>query len=592
VCASCQLEFFMNNATSTSIGGEWFLSRALRAHLARPRIVLATLLIAAINLPALAGTAAIASAHPLATAAGYEILNKGGNAFDAAVAVAAALGVVEPYASGLGGGGFFLLNRASDAKRVVLDARETAPARAASGMYLDAEGKPQARPSLDGALAAGIPGTPAALALLAQKYGKLPLTASLAPAVRLARDGFAVDSRYVLAATFREGLLKADPSVARIFLDNGQVPKSGFVVRQPELAATLEAFARNGHEGFYQGAVAQRLVAGAKAGGGIWELSDLTGYRVIERDPITFTYRGARITCASLPSSGGLVLAQALQVLERFALATLPRVERDHLVTEALRRGYQDRARYLGDPDFVSPPARLATRAYADERAASIDATQATSSQALDARYPALREGTNTTHFSIADRNGNLVAATLSINLPFGAGVLAGDTGVLLNDEMNDFAIAPAAGNTSGVANAYGLTGNAANAVEPGKRPLSSMTPTFVEDARGVLVLGTPGGSRIISMVLLGILDYVDEPTLDVERLVGAPRFHHQYLPDRIEYEPGAFSPDWLAGLQAKGHVVQEGRRRWGNMQAVFVEREGGKASAHGDPRGKSGVLF
>lgn len=564
------------------------LQTLFRRAAARPRLILtALLLVAAVNLPAQAGTAAIASAHPLATAAGHEILDQGGNAFDAAVAVAAALAVVDPFASGLGGGGFFLLNRAADGRRVVLDARETAPGRATPGMYLDADGKPQGRLSLDGALAAGIPGTPAALALLAQQYGKLPLARSLAPSIHLARDGFAVDSRYVSAAGFREALLKADPAVARIFLDHGQVPELGFVVRQPELGATLQALASRGREGFYAGAVAQRLVAGVQAGGGVWELADLAGYRVIEREPITFTYRSARITCAGLPSSGGLVLAQALQILDRFPLPALPRADRDHLVAEALRRGYQDRSRYLGDPGFVSPPAQIATRAYADQRAAAINPSQATPSEALDARTPQLREGTNTTHFSIADQNGNLVAATLSINLPFGAGVLAGDTGVLLNNEMNDFAIAP------GVPNAYRLTGNAANAVEPGKRPLSSMTPTFVEDERGVLVLGTPGGSRIISMVLLGILDYVDDPALDIERLVGAPRFHHQYLPDRIEYEPGGgFSAQWIATLQAKGHTLQEGRRRWGNMQAVFVERAGGKASAHGDPRGKAGVLF
>jgi gamma-glutamyltranspeptidase/glutathione hydrolase len=580
---------------------------ASRTHLlrafARPGIALIALLLVVVRVPALAGAAAIASAHPLATAAGHEILQQGGNAFDAAVAVAAALGVVEPYASGLGGGGFFLLHRASDGKRIMLDARETAPGRATRTMYLDAEGKPKGRLSLDGALAAGIPGTPAALALLAQQWGRLPLSAALGPAIRLAREGFAIDSRYVSAAGFREGLLKSDAAVARIFLDNGQAPKAGFVVRQPELAATLEALAAKGRDGFYAGVVAQRLVAGVKRGGGIWELEDLAGYRVIEREPASFSYRGARITCAALPSSGGLVLAQALQILERFALPTLSRVKRDHLVVEALRRGYQDRARYLGDPDFVSPPPQLGTRAYADERALSIDPGKATPSEALDARYPALenpglpgnpgrlgnpglREGSNTTHFSIADSQGNLVAATLSVNLPFGAGVLAGDTGVLLNNEMNDFSIGP------GVPNAYRLTGDAANAVEPGKRPLSSMTPTFVEDDRGVLALGTPGGSRIISMVLLGILDYVDDPMLDAERQVAAPRFHHQYLPDRIEYEPGAFSAEWIAALQAKGHTVQEGRRRWGNMQAVFVPRATGEASAHGDPRGKSGVLF
>ena len=569
---------------------------ASRTHLlrafARPGIALIAMLLVVVHVPALAATAAIASAHPLATAAGHEILEQGGNAFDAAVAVAAALGVVEPYASGLGGGGFFLLHRASDGKRTMLDARETAPKRATRTMYLDAEGQPKGRLSLDGALAAGIPGTPAALALLAQQYGKLPLSAALAPAIRLARDGFPVDGRYVAAAGFREGVLQADATVARIFLDNGRVPKPGFVLRQPELAATLEALAAKGRDGFYAGAVARRLVAGVKSGGGIWELEDLAGYRIVERRPASFSYRDARITCAVLPSSGGLVLAQALQILERFALRTLPGAERDHLVAEALRRGYQDRARYLGDPDFVTPPAALGTRTYADERAQSIDPREATPSEALDARYPVLREtaglreGSNTTHFSIADQHGNLVAGTLSVNLPFGAGVVAGDTGVLLNNEMNDFSIGP------GVPNAYRLTGDAANAVEPGKRPLSSMTPTFVEDSRGVLVLGTPGGSRIISMVLLGILDYVDDPVLDLERLVGAPRFHHQYLPDRIEYEPGGFSAQWIAALQAKGHALQEGRRRWGNVQAVFVPRASGEATAHGDPRGKAGVLF
>jgi gamma-glutamyltranspeptidase/glutathione hydrolase len=557
----------------------------------RTRVVFVALLLAVAGVPALAGTAAIASAHPLATAAGNEIFDQGGNAFDAAVAVAAALAVVEPYSSGLGGGGFFLLNRAADGKRVVLDARETAPGAATPDMYLDADGKPQARLSIDGALAAGIPGTPAALALLAERYGRLSLAASLRPAIRLARDGFEVDSRYVTAAGFRESLLQVDAAASRIFLDNGQVPRIGFVVRQPQLAATLEALARHGRDGFYGGAVAQRLVAGVRAGGGIWELSDLAAYRVIERTPMSFTYRGARLTCVSLPSSGALVLAQALQILERFALASLPRAERDHLVTEALRRGYQDRARYLGDPDFVAPPARLATRAYADARAASIDPAKATPSAALDALAPALREGDNTTHFSIADGEGNLVAATLSINLPFGAGVMAGDTGVLLNDEMNDFSIAPRAGAADG-ASAYRLAGGAANAIRPGKRPVSSMTPMFVDDGRGTLVLGTPGGSRIISMLLLGVLDYVDDPTLDVERLVGAPRFHHQYLPDRIEYEPGAFDAQWIAALQAKGHTLQEGRRRWGNMQAVFVIRESGEARAHGDPRGRAGVLF
>ena len=550
-------------------------------------IVLAVLAAALLSVGAAqADRAAIASAHPLATAAGHEILGQGGNAFDAAVAVAAVLSVVEPYASGLGGGGFFLLHRASDRHDVMIDARETAPGRATRGMYLDSDGKPNEAMSLHGALAAGIPGTPAGLVWLSQRYGRLPLAVSLAPAIALARDGFPVDGRYASAASLREGLLKADVEAARIFLNDGVAPKAGFRLRQPQLAATLEALASRGRDGFYAGELAARLLTGVRAKGGIWVLDDLAAYRVVEREPTHVRYRNARITCTALPSAGGIVIAESLQILERFPLGSVAPVERDHLIVEALRRGYQDRARYLGDPAFVVPPASLTTLAYADTRAASINVSKATPSAELDALYPLMPEGDNTTHFSIVDAEGNRTAATLSVNLPFGAGVVAGDTGVLLNDEMNDFAIAP------GAPNAYGLIGSEANAVQPQKRPLSSMTPAFVEDERGVLVLGTPGGSRIISMVLLGILDYVDTPGVDLERIVSAPRFHHQYLPDRVEYEPSGFAPEWVAALKAMGHTLQESKRRWGNMQAVFVDRVSGEASAAGDPRGRAGLLF
>ncbi len=533
-----------------------------------------------------AGQSAIASAHPLATAAGEEMLRKDGNAFDAAVAVAAALAVVEPYASGLGGGGFFLLHRAGDGMRVMIDARERAPGAATPAMYLDEQGRVQGRRSVEGALAAGIPGTPAGLAWLAERYGRLPLATALEPAIRLARQGFPADARYVAAAALRQALLRGDAAAARVFLADGQPPQTGFVVRQPELAATLEALARGGRDGFYKGPVAQRMVEGVQARGGIWTLEDLAQYAVVERTPVRFTYRGAQITAAPLPSSGGLVMAEALQILERFPLPQLAVAERDHLIAEAWRRGYQDRARYMGDPAYVTVPAELATRAYADSRAAGIDPLHATPSEVLDRLQPPLTQGTNTTHFSIADREGNLVGATLSINLAFGAGVMAGDTGVLLNNEMDDFTLA------AQDANAYGLRGSAANFVAPGKRPLSSMTPTFVEDARGTLVLGTPGGSRIITMVMLGVLAYVDAPAVDIDAVVSRPRFHQQYLPDRVEYEPGGFSQEWVAALQARGHTVQEGKRRWGNMQAVYVDRATREASAHGDPRARGGVVF
>lgn len=511
-----------------------------------------------------------------------QTLAKGGNAFDAAVAVAAALGVVEPYASGLGGGGFLLLHRESDGLEVMVDARETAPGKASPALYLGADGKPIEKASVAGMKAAAIPGTPAALAWLAERYGRLPLSVSLAPAIRLARDGFATDERFVFVVGLRKALMQDNPQLASVFLDHGQTPAPGFIVRQPQLANTLEVVAARGRDGFYTGDVARNMVAAVQAGGGVWELDDLQRYKIVERIPQHLSYRGAKITCAALPSAGGLTLAQALQILDRFPLRELDPVQRIHLVAEALRRGYQDRARYLGDPDFVQIPSWLDTRAYADRRAASIDPKRATPSEAL----AAMGEGDDTTHFSVVDAAGNRVAATLSVNLPFGAGVLAGDTGVVLNDVMDDFTIAP---NTE---NAYRLTGGANNQVQPHKRPLSSMTPTFVEDERGTLVLGTPGGSRIISMVLLGILDYVDRPDRDIERVVSAPRYHHQYLPDRIEYEPGALPQASVEGLQALGHTVQEGRRRWGNMQAVYVERASGEASAYSDPRGKGGALF
>lgn len=528
----------------------------------------------------------VASAHPLATRAGEAVLASGGNAFDAAVAVAAALGVVEPFSSGFGGGGFFLLHRAADGHEVVVDARETAPGAASRDMYLGPTGQPEPRASLDGAKAAGIPGLAAGLDHLAGRYGTRPLAELLAPAIRHAEAGFEVDSRYVSAAGWREQAMRADPVAAAIFLQDGRVPQKGHVVKQPDLAATLRALAERGRAGFYEGPVADALVEAVRAGGGLWSAADLAGYRVVERRPHRITYRGATITTAPLPSSGGLTLAQTLGILAQFDLSGLGETDRAHLVVEALRRAYHDRARHLGDADFVEVPAeRLGSAAYHRARAAGISPARATPSTALDAA-PETREGQHTTHFSVVDAEGNRVAATLSINAPFGAGWVAGTTGVLLNNEMNDFAIAADAPNL------YGLTGFHANAIAPGKRPLSSMSPTFVEDARGVLVFGTPGGSRIITMVLLGLLEHLDSAEVDIARVVAAPRYHHQYLPDRIEVEPGQFSEAWVAALTAKGHTVQEGRRRWGNMQAVFVHRATGTVVVEGDPRGKAGVLF
>lgn len=527
----------------------------------------------------------IASAHPLASRAGCEILQSGGNAFDASVAVAAALAVVEPFSSGLGGGGFMLLHRGSDAFEVFVDARETAPGQAAPAFYLGADGKPRGRLSLEGPTAAGIPGTPAAIDWVATRYGRLPLSRSLAPAIRLAEEGFPADARYAAATAAREAALKNDSNAARIFLDGGKAVGVGFLVRQPQLALTLRRIAEQGRDAFYRGDAARSMVDAVRAGGGLWELADLENYRVIEREPLRFSYRGAQITTAPLPSSGGLVLAQSLFILEPLNLASLGETDRAHYVVEAMRRGYHDRARYMGDPGFVQVPARLATKSYALKRGASIRSERATPSTEL-AAAAAASEGEDTTHFSIVDAEGNRVAATLSVNGVFGSGFVAGDSGVLLNNHMDDFSLA------IGEANLYGLQGSEANAVAPGKRPLSSMSPTFVEDARGVLVLGSPGGSRIISMVLLGILDYVDQPQTDLKRLVGAPRYHHQYLPDRIQIEPEGFGEDWIAALKAKGHAVEAGRRRWGNMQVVYFDKKTGWITTANDPRGQAGVLF
>lgn len=522
--------------------------------------------------------AAVASAHPLATQAGLEVLDAGGNAFDAAVTVSAVLAVVEPYSSGIGGGGFWLLHRASDGRQVMVDGRERAPLAATRDMYLDEQGEVVPGLSMNGALAAGIPGEPAALAHLSAHYGRMPLAKTLAAAIRLAEDGFEVDEYYRRMARFRLEVLRRYPASAAVFLREGEVPPVGTRIRQPELANTLKALAEQGRKGFYAGAVAKQLVDGVRAAGGIWTLEDLRKYRVVEREPISFDYRDLHIVSASPPSSGGVALATMLHVLEGWDLQGLAAAERVHLVVEAMRRAYRDRAQYMGDPDFVDMPLqRLISPDYAAGLRASIRTDRATPSAELPEAVSGV-EGTDTTHFSILDREGNRVAATLSVNYPFGSGLLVPGTGVLLNDEMDDFSAKP------GVPNAYGLVGAEANAIEPGKRPLSSMTPTFVESDRGVAILGTPGGSRIITMVLLGILDL--EAGNPPQSWVSLPRFHHQYLPDAIQYEPDALSPATLDTLKRDGHHLKPLKNRYGNMQAIYHDYKNNRVRAASDPRG------
>lgn len=523
--------------------------------------------------------AAVASAHPLATAAGHEVLAAGGNAFDAAVAVSASLAVVEPYSSGLGGGGFWLLHRAKDGHAVMVDGRERAPLAARRDMYLDAQGEVVPGLSMDGALAAAIPGAPAALVHIAERYGRLPLSRSLAPAIRHARDGFEVSEHYQRMATFRLEALRASPAAARTFLKDGAVPPLGHRIRQPELARTLERLAHSGRSGFYTGPTATALLTGVQAAGGIWSAQDLRDYRVVERAPVRGTFRGLTITTAAPPSSGGIALLQMLNILAGYDWEALTEADRVHYAVEAMRRAYRDRAEFLGDPDFVTVPAdRLTGPAYAAKLRAAIDPHQATPSHTLPG-VAAAPGGYHTTHYSILDREGNWVAATLSINYPFGAAFMPEDSGVLLNDEMDDFSAKP------GVPNAYGLVGAEANAIAPGKRPLSSMTPTFVEGPGGVAILGTPGGSRIITMVLLGTLEFAAgrEPAAWVAR----PRYHHQYLPDTLQFEAGALSAEVQDELTLRGHTLQQVEQPWGNMQAVWWDRKGKRVLTASDPRGE-----
>jgi gamma-glutamyltranspeptidase/glutathione hydrolase len=522
--------------------------------------------------------AAIASAHPLATQAGMDILAAGGNAFDAAVAVSAVLAVVEPYSSGLGGGGFWLLHRGDDGFETLVDGRERAPLAASRDMFLDADGVVASDLSLTGALAAGIPGEVAALVHIAAQYGRLPLSHTLEPAIRLARDGFLVDERYRRLAEFRLASMKIDTETARIFLQNDTVPQPGYRLRQPELADTLDDIAREGEAGFYGGRVARQLVEGVRRNGGLWTLEDLADYEVIERRPVSGNFHGLRVTSAGPPSSGGVALLTMLNVISGLPLDKADTVTRTHLVIEAMRRAYRDRALYLGDPDFVSVPVAMLTgAAHAAALRAGIRPDRATPSAALGAVAP-VSQGPDTTHFSVLDREGNRVAATLSINYPFGACLTPPGTGVLLNDEMDDFAVKP------GAPNAYGLVGGEANAVAPGKRPLSSMTPTFVEDADGVAILGTPGGSRIITMVLLAVLDM--EEGNRPRSWVSRPRFHHQYLPDEVQYEPGAFDSAMIDGLTERGHRLKALDSPYGNMQAIYWDRKDRRVYAASDPRG------
>lgn len=526
---------------------------------------------------------AVATAHPLATQAGLDILQQGGNAFDAAVAVTAVLAVVEPYASGLGGGGFWLLHLADEGQNVMIDGREVAPLAATRDMYIGKNGKPT-KQSVNGPLAAGIPGTPAAMAHIAEKYGRLPLVTTLSAAINLARNGFAVNEFYNSRANAVLERLKSFPSTAEIFLQQEKIPQAGHVLQQPDLARVLKNISENGANGFYRGEVATQLVASVQQAGGIWQQQDLSDYRIVERKAITGKYKDIDVVSAALPSSGGIVLMQILNMLSMFDLQTMNEVQRKHVVIEAMRRAYHDRAQFLGDIDFVDVAIdELLSAEHAEKRLADISMQHATPSQNyiqqdIANSLPLDEAAQNTTHFSILDQQGNHVAATLSINYYFGSGFVAQGTGVLLNNEMDDFAIQP------GHANLWGLVGSEANAIEPGKRMLSSMSPTFLFDGQRTAILGTPGGSRIISMVLLSTLAFAEGAS--ASQMVQLPRYHHQFLPDEIQFETGAIALQSQSSLESMGHSLKDLERSYGNMHTVIWDQQSNKVTAASDPRG------
>lgn len=527
------------------------------------------------------GRVAVASAHRLATEAGLAVMRRGGNAFDAAVAVAATLGLVEPQSSGIGGGFFMLIHRASDGREVMVDAREIAPAAVTEAMYRNADGTLNSHASLEGPTSAGIPGAPAGLVWVNRKYGQLKLAEDLAPALRIAREGFQPDARFLKELAERKALIARYPGSAALLLPDGDVPASGWTLRNPDYAATLERLARKGEAGFYRGPLAEKLVSAMRAAGGNWTRADLAAYRVRERAPIRFDYRGYRIITAPPPSSGGVAMAEIFNILRSYDLSKMPQAAGDHVILEAMRRAFRDHNDYLGDPDFVQMPlAMLLSPYYADGLRASILPDRATPSSLLPTAL--VRDpGRHTTHFSIVDKAGNMVSCTSTVNDLFGSGFVVPGTGFLMNDEMDDFALVP------GQPNVYGLLGSEANAPAPHKRMLSSMTPSFVIGPDRTLVLGSPGGSTIITQVFEGILAFMHGDS--AAQIVAKPRYHMQYLPDVVSVEPDTFDPQVTGQLEKMGYTLKL-RQPWGFMNAVTWNRKDNRLEAASDPRGTSGL--
>ena len=515
------------------------------------------------------------SAHPLASEAGLAVLKQGGNAVDAAAATALAISVVEPFSAGIGGGGFLLLRRAETGTVQALDFRERAPKLATRDMYLDKQGKVRPRASLDGHLAAGIPGTVAGLYTVHREYGKLPWATVVAPAIALAENGFPVSSRFTKAVKGRQDTIQKNPAARQVFTKGGILYQPGELLVQRDLALTLRKISQN-PQSFYTGDIARAIASDMAKNGGLITLEDLKNYTPIWRNPVCGNFRTYEICAMSPPSSGGVHLLQILNILGDTDLKKLGPKNPDtlHLMAESMRIAYADRSEYLGDPDFVSVPVKaLTSKNYAKLRRSQIQMSKAKPSIEVKAvntqtlnRF--VYESPETTHLTVVDKERNVVSLTFTVNGGFGAGAVAAGTGILLNNEMDDFAAAP------GVPNLFGLVGGEANSIAPGKTPLSSMTPIIVtENGKFRLAAGAPGGSTIITTVLqivLNVLVY----DMNVGEAVSAPRVHHQWLPDRLMVEKGGFDAATLSELRRRGHVIREGEG-WGNANAIVLTSDG-----------------
>ena len=569
--------------------------RALRALLGALAVVVCCVNAhAASQTPLGARHGMVVTGQHLATKVGVDILKQGGNAVDAAVAVGYALGVVFPGAGSLGGGGFMTLHFA-DGRKTFIDFREKAPLAATADMYLDREGNVIRSLSTKGYLAAGVPGNVAGFELALARYGTMKRAAVIAPAIRLAQRGFVLEQSDadMLAAVTED--LRADAPSAAIFLNNGEPFKAGQRLVQKDLAQTLHLIATQGADAFYKGSIANAIVASSTRGKGIVTKADLEQYKARELPPIECDYRGYHIVSAPPPSSGGVIVCEILGILEGYPLRDLGfrSAQAAHYQIEAMRHAYADRNSYLGDPDFVrNPVERLLDKGYAAKIRATIDPAKAGVSRDIKPGV-APHEGTNTTHYSIVDKDGNAVAVTYTLNEWFGARVTVATTGILMNDEMDDFTVKP------GVPNFYGLVQGEANAIAPGKRPLSSMSPTVVtRDGKPVLVIGAPGGSRIITVVVHLILNTIDYG-MNIQEAIDAPRFHQQWLPESTTVEEFALSPDTRRILADMGHKFSDGRP-WSHAIGITVGapslggavRDGNRYFGANDPRRNTGLAL